>query len=301
MTDRIIDISDFGAFLKVENKLLVIQPKGGEKVTLPLVEVGVLLLSNQAVTLTHPVLSRLAEAGAMVVVTDEKHLPAGMLLPLQCNSVQTERIRIQSEAALPVKKRIWQQIISAKIANQGRLLTFLKGDDAGLMNLSQKVRSGDVNNVEARAAVIYWKELALMTKRERFADDANRFLNYGYAVLNAICARALCASGLHPSIGIHHHNKYNNFCLASDIMEPFRPMIDLSVFRIVGKYGPDAEMTRDLRTILISSVTRKVELESDAVPLFFALARLTGSLVACLAGKSKHLAIAENIFSEDLE
>ena len=299
MTDRIIDISDTGAFLKVENKLLVIVPKEGEKTTIPLVDVGVLLLSNRAVTLTHPVLSGLSDAGAMVVVTDEKHLPAGMMLPLQAHSLQSERFRIQADASLPVKKQIWKQIISAKIANQGKLLLLLQGDDSGLLKLAKKVRSGDSENLEARAAVIYWKALGIMAKRDRFADDANRFLNYGYAVLMAVCARALTASGLHPSLGVHHHNKYNNFCLASDIMEPFRPMIDYKVFNIVQKYGPDSEMNRNVRSLLISAVAERVSLDAESVPFFYALTRLCGSLVNVLAGKIKRVTIPEEIIMSE--
>lgn len=296
MTDRIIDISDTGAFLKVENKLLVISPENGEKVSVPLEDIGVLLLSNKAVSLTHPVLSQLAKNGGTFVVTDDKHLPSGMLLPLQSHSVQTERMRIQAEASLPVKKQIWKQLISAKISNQGTLLKKLNSENAGLLKMAKRVRSGDPDNLEARAAVIYWKNLGIVAKRKRFADDANRFLNYGYAVLNAACARALCASGLHPSLGIHHHNKYNNFCLASDIMEPFRPLVDSAVINIVKQYGSNAEMSREIRSSLISATTGRVSLDTESVPLFFALTRFCGSLVNCLSGKTKMLRIPEEIF-----
>jgi CRISP-associated protein Cas1 len=296
MTDRIIDISDSGAFLKVENKLLVIRLKDGNKTTIPLVDVGLLLLSNKAITLTHSVLSRLSEAGAIVLVSDDKHLPSAMMLPLQSNSIQTERIRIQTEATQPVKKQLWKQIIMAKINNQGELLKKVSGDDAGLLKLKTRVRSGDPDNIEARAAVIYWKTLGVFSKRERFADDANRFFNYGYAVLNALCARALCASGLHLSLGIHHHNQYNSFCLASDIMEPFRPLVDETVMNIVNKYGADAEMNREMRSDLISTATKRVLLDCESVPLFYAVTRIAGSLVNCLSGKSKKLTMPENIF-----
>ena len=298
MTDRIIDISDISAFLKIENKLLVIVPKQGEKVTIPLVEIGVLLLSNKCITLTHPVLARISEAGGTVIVTNEKHLPVGIMQPLQGNFVQSERINIQANATLPVKKQIWKQLVIAKITNQGKLLLKVNKNDAGLLELASNVRSGDPDNVEARAAAIYWKHLKIISKRDRFANDANRFLNYGYAVLMAACARAITASGLHPALGVHHHNKYNNFCLASDIMEPFRPLIDLAVLNILTEFDKNAEINKHIRQHLISSILGNVYLESEKVSLFYALTRLCSSMLSCLSKHSNHLIIPENIFTK---
>ena len=298
MTDRIIDISDTSAFLKVENKLLVIAPKQGEKVTIPLLEIGVLLLSNKCVTLTHPVLARISEAGGTIIVTNDKHLPVGIMQPLQGNFVQSERINIQANATLPVKKQIWKQLIISKITNQAKLLLTVNENDAGLLKLAYSVRSGDPDNIEARAAVIYWKHLNIMSKRDRFANDANRFLNYGYAVLMAACARALTASGLHPALGVHHHNKYNNFCLASDIMEPFRPLVDLTVLNILSEFDDNTEINKHIRQMLISSIMGNVYLESEKISLFYALTRLCSSLITCLSKKSNNLTIPENIFTK---
>ncbi len=296
MTDRIIDISETSAFLKVENRLLVIKIKE-QVTTIPLSDIAVLIISNPAITLTHSVLAQIANLGGIIVVSDNKYLPAGMLLPLQNHHIQTRRFINQAEASLPIKKKAWQEIISAKIRNQGEFLNDINGSDAGLIQMSKKVKSGDKDNLEAIAAKKYWKHFNIIEKRDRFGDDANMFLNYGYAVLHSMTARAICASGLHPALGINHHNKYNPFCLASDLMEPFRPIVDKAVYEI-SKLGK-TEINRETKAMLIKPLLGQLALNEEAQTIFYAITRLTSSLASIYEGKRKKLILPDYLFLDD--
>ncbi|MBE7559701.1 type II CRISPR-associated endonuclease Cas1 [bacterium] len=230
MTDRILDISQRSAYLKVRYGQLLLDFAGEETVSVPLSDIAVLVVAHPQVTYTQAVLAGLAKAGGVFVGCDEDHVPALMLLPLQSNYVVVERFARQAEAAWPVKKRLWQQIVRAKVAAQGELLRTLGRDAAAFDVLMDKVRSGDPSNVEAQASRRYWPALfGESFRRNREAADQNRLLNYGYAVLRATVARAVCAAGLHPALGLHHHNKYSGFPLADDLMEPFRPLVDRAV------------------------------------------------------------------------
>lgn len=199
--------------------------KRREEVTMPLADVAALIVSHPQVTYTHAVLPGLAAAGAIFVACDEKHLPAAMLLPLVAHSTQTERIGKQAALSLPTRKRLWQQIVQEQIYARARLLEERTGKDWGLTPMAAQVRSGDPQNLEGQAARIYWQNLFSPEpfRRDPEAEGLNSCLNYGYAVLRAAVARALCGAGLHPSLGLHHHNRYDPFCLADDFMEPFRP------------------------------------------------------------------------------
>ncbi|HJT36296.1 MAG TPA: type II CRISPR-associated endonuclease Cas1, partial [Pirellulales bacterium] len=212
----------------------MITPDGGGECSVPLTEIAVLIAAHPQVTFTQAVLGGLAAAGGIFIVCDERWLPAGMLLPLRGHHLQARRFQAQAAVAAPVKKRLWQQIVRAKIETQAQALETLHGDSAGLRPLVPLVRSGDPENIEARAARIYWPLLFAdeSFRRQWEAGDQNRLLNYGYAVLRAIVARALCAAGLHPTLGLHHHNQYSAFCLADDLMEPFRPVVDIVVARL---------------------------------------------------------------------
>ncbi|HVB33325.1 MAG TPA: type II CRISPR-associated endonuclease Cas1 [Patescibacteria group bacterium] len=263
MTNRVVDLSERPVRLSVRSSLLVIRDSsagmGGSatppvqeeqrwdgkdartyrwerlhdagELTIPLADVAVLIASHPQISLTHAVLSGLAAAGGIFVACDQKHMPASMLLPLAAHSLQAERFARQAAAPLPLRKRLWQEIVRAKIRAQARLLVERTGTDDGLCALVSQVRSGDPANVEARAARVYWVKLFGHTgfKRDPEGDGLNGRLNYGYAVLRAITARALCGAGLHPGLGIHHHNRYDAFPLADDLMEPFRPAVDRAV------------------------------------------------------------------------
>lgn len=259
MTERIIEIAERSAFLNLSNNLLSIRLPDRECVTVPVGEVQCLILANPAVTLTGALLAALAENGAVVVISGKDRLPAAMQLPLQGNYIQNERFRHQIDAKLPLRKRLWQAIIQEKIRRQAELLQKLHGSDFGLMNLSEKVRSGDPENIESRAAVIYWKNFWQKSfQRDRDAEDSNMMLNYGYAVLRAITARACCAAGLHPTIGVNHHNRYNAFCLADDLMEPFRTIVDETVYKLNPENQFVEELTQEHRRQLISSLQGKL-------------------------------------------
>jgi len=295
MTDRIIDISEQPARLSVRYDNLVIESDGQETQSLPLAELGVLVVSNPQVSFTHAVLSGLAAAGGAFIACDERHMPVGMLLPIAGHYVQAERFARQTEAALPTKKRLWQQIVQAKLKAQARLLQELRGDDGGLLALAERVRSGDPDNMEARASRLYWTALFEdpAFRRNREGEDQNRLLNYGYAVLRAIVARAVCAAGLHPSIGVHHHNRYDAFCLADDLMEPFRPLVDRAVVQYVGLYGADAPLDKGAKAALLESLTGRFTLDGEERALFDVAARCASSLAAVFEGKAKGLLLPE--------
>ncbi len=295
MLDRIIDISKSAASLRVENSLLVIAAADFETTKIPLDEVAVLLISHPAVVLTHAVLSELARNGAMTVCCDGKFQPAGMLLPLQSNFEQSLRFRKQLEAGAVLKKRLWQRIVSAKIANQHAFLRKCKIDLPALRRLADGVKSGDADNAEAVAAKLYWEKLDLIDRRDRNAGDANSLLNYGYAVLYAACARALCAAGLHPAAGIFHRNAYNPFCLASDMMEPFRVLVDEAACRIAAE-GGGAELDPAAKRILINAIlegTIKINGKREKVLRALAISADSLARIYCGEGDRKELLLPQ--------
>jgi len=295
MTDRMVDLSEEPARLAVRNGLLVIVRENGEEATVPLDDLGVLVVSHPQVTFTQAVLSGLVESGGAFVTCNAARLPVGMLLPIDAHYIQTERFALQARAALPVRKRLWRQIVSAKVKAQGRLLQTLYGYDRGLIALSGRVRSGDPSNIEAQASRRYWPALFAdeSFRRDRNAEDQNRFLNYGYAILRAIVARAATAAGLHPSVGIHHHNRYNSFCLADDLMEPLRPRVDRAVWELVKARGKQAPMDREAKGALLGGITARMEVAGESRSIFEAASRMASSLVAVFEGERKGLIIPE--------
>ena len=295
MTERIIDISETPARLSVRYEQLVVEREDEPKETVPLSELAVLVVSNPRVIYTHAVLCGLAAAGGVLITCDERHMPIGMMLPLQAHYVQAERFALQAQAPLPTKKRLWQQIVQAKVRAHGSCLKELRGDDGGLNALASRVRSGDPDNLEARASRLYWTALFddPAFRRDRDAEDQNRLLNYGYAVLRAIVARAACACGLHPSLGLHHHNRYDAFCLADDLMEPFRPFIDRAVARLIDEDGPHASLDRDTKRALLQALTGRITLAGEERTIFDVAARCASSLAAVFAGERKRLILPE--------
>lgn len=252
MIERIIEIAETSARLHLENGLAVVSVAGERPVTVPVGEIGCLLIANPAITITGALLAALAENHAIVVISDTKRLPVAMQLPLQGNVVQTERFQKQLNVPLPLKKQLWKTTVKAKIRRQSNLLIELHGDDCGLLKLVDSVRSGDPENMEAQAARIYWKRLfGDFFLRDREADDANLMLNYGYVIIRALVARACCAVGLHPSLGINHHNRYDIYCLADDLMEPFRPIVDKCVHQL-NPHNDREKLTKEIRQKLLS-------------------------------------------------
>ncbi|MBQ9335888.1 MAG: type II CRISPR-associated endonuclease Cas1 [Lentisphaeria bacterium] len=259
MTDRIIEISDTAAGLTLENGLLKASFPDRPQVTVPVAEIQCLILANPAIRISGALLAALAENKAVVLISGPNRMPAAMQFPLSGNYLQTERFHAQIDAPKPLSKRLWQTIVKAKIVRQADLLMECRQQDFGLYSLPAKVLSGDPQNVEARAAAIYWKHLFNRPfTRDRSAPDSNLLLNYGYAVLRAMTARACCAAGLHPTLGVNHHNRYDPFCLADDLMEPFRPVVD----RAVRNLNPDnleiAGLPAAARREILSALLGKV-------------------------------------------
>jgi len=294
MIDRIVEIAT-PARLSVRDAQLVIERPQVDQLTLPFTtpvnEIAVLLLAHPQISLSQAVLSRIAEAGGSVITIDGKFLPASMLLPVQSHFIQTERFAHQMELSVPTRKRLWQQIVRAKIKAQGELLRELHGSDQGLIALSARVRSGDQGNLEAQAARRYWQHLFPGKPFRRGSDevDQNRHLDYGYTVLRAAVARALCAAGLHPSIGLQHSNRYNPFCLAADVMEPFRPLIDRCVAQWIAREDATAPLDSRTKSWLIGAVTARYIYEREDRTLFDILLRVANSLAKCITGEQRDL------------
>ena len=294
MRNRILEIGQSPARLRIERQQLVIQLEEGTPHLIPLDDVAVVIVSHPQVSYTQAVLSELVSHGGTFVTCDKSRMPNGMLLPLDSHSTQTENFREQFSLPLPRAKRLWQQLVQSKIAMQAALLTEQNGTDSGLAALRPLVRSGDPTNVEARAARRYWTALfGSDFRRDRQAEDHNRLLNYGYAVLRAATARAVCAAGLHPSVGLHHHNRYNSWCLADDLMEPYRPLVDRSVIRITAERELIPELNQFIRAELISSLTGDVRIDGQGRTLFDALSLTAQSLSQAISDKMTSLVLPE--------
>ncbi len=267
--------------------------------TIPLEDIAVVIASHPQISYTQAVLAGLAAAGGIFVACNEKHLPIAMLLPLESHSTQTERFARQAEMPLPLKKRLWQQIIRSKLRAQAGLLEERTGQDWGLSMLASQVRSGDPKNLEARAARIYWKALFNPSadgqefRRDFEAEGVNACLNYGYAVLRAIVARALCGTGLHPGLGLHHHNRYNPFCLADDLMEPFRPVVDRVVRRLTDARGPNVPLDKESKKTLLEGLLARFTCENESRTLFDWVGRSAASLVASVESGERELFIPQ--------
>lgn len=259
-------------------------------------DLGFVVLDHWQITLTHPLLAALAQNNVAVISCDHTHHPIGLHLPLYANTLQSERYRAQIEASEPQRKQLWAQLIRQKIKNQAAVLasTGRVSEAKYLMAMCNSVKSGDTGNVEAKASARYWQHLFGHIEgftRKRDGPPPNPWLNYGYAILRAIVARALVASGLLPTLGLHHHNRYNPFCLADDMMEPFRPYVDLLVHKLVGEFGVREGVDREIKAELLSVPYIDVEIEDEESPLMIAVQYSCQSLVKCFDGESRKLAL----------
>lgn len=291
MSDRILDISEEAAHLSVRHSNLLIRRNEKPDVTLPLQEVGVVITSHPAISCTAALLAGLSAAGSAIIVCDEKRLPVGMMLPIQGHSVQTERMGQQISAKEPLRKRLWQEVVRSKIHSQAAALKLETGNDGGLALMARRVRSGDPDNIEAQAARRYWGALfdGDGFRRDPSLEGTNAVLNYGYAVLRAMTARSICGTGLHPSIGLHHHNRYSQFVLADDLMEPFRPVVDRATRDIVATWGADTEVTKEVKAMLFESLTGRYRLHGEERTLFDIISRLASSLAGAFGRTAGHL------------
>lgn len=288
MADRLLDFAEKGAFLRVQDAQLRVERGGALVASVPVKEIAVIILAHPRVTCTQSLFCALMESGGALVTCDRQHLPAGMLLPTAGHFAQAERFAAQASAKQPRKKRVWKQIVRQKILAQADTLATVRGETHGLRELAKQVRSGDPSNVEAQAARRYWGALFAEDgfRRRREGGGANSLLNYGYAVLRAIVARAICAAGLHPSLGVHHHNRYNAYCLADDLMEPYRPLVDEVVVELVGSYGADVELDRTTKPALLEAVGGRYCADGEVRSTFDLAARTASSLAQVFLGES---------------
>jgi CRISPR-associated protein Cas1 len=295
MTSRIVDFAEAPARLRVRLGQLLVERAEEPDASIPLSDLAVVVVSHPQVTYTQAVLSGLAEVGATFVACDPRHLPVGMLVPLVGHDTQVERFAAQARASRPLRKRLWKQIVRAKIQAQAAVLEDMHGTDHGLRALVAQVRSGDPANVEARAARRYWPRLFadLNFRRNPDNEDQNLLLNYGYAVLRAIVARAICACGLHPCLGIHHHNRYDAFCLADDLMEPFRPTVDHAVAEYVAAHDAVYGLEKAAKQAIVSQLTGRYLLDGEQRALFDTATRMASSLAQVFLGKADRLDLPE--------
>lgn len=276
------------AHLSFSNAQLVIDIKGEQKITktIPIEDIGVVIIEHPQITLSMSVLDALIKANVAVVSCDDHYMPSGMFLPLDGHNTQTERIRNQLNASEPLKKQLWQQTIKCKIENQAAVLEKLGIDGNRLKLLASKVLSGDSSNLEAQAAAYYWQQLyGSDFVRSRKMESPNAQLNYGYAILRSLVARALSASGMYPSVGIHHRNKYNAFCLADDIMEPYRPFVDWQIINMFDGTELETGLTKDQKIKLLSLPQLDISIQQLTRPLFHAVSITTASLYKCFDGE----------------
>lgn len=261
--------------------------------TIPIEDIGVVVLDHKQITITQALLAKLLENNCAVITCDDRHLPTGLLLPLEGNTLQSERFNDQIDASLPLKKQLWQQTVQAKIHNQASVLKRLRQTEVGNMSAWEKdVRSGDSDNLEGRAAVYYWKNLFPDIDgflRDRDGKAPNNLLNYGYAILRAIIARALVSSGMLPTFGIHHHNRYNAYCLADDIMEPYRPYVDELVVNFTIRNGYPEELTTEVKSTMLSIPVLDVVINGQRSPLMIAATQTTASLYKCFSGELRKI------------
>ena len=294
-------------YLSLRNAQLVLRKPDADKLeeafkqdaerTIPIEDIGVVVLDNRRITITTGAMEALLGNNCAIITCDSTNLPVGLMLPLSGNTTQSERFRNQIDASLPLKKQLWQQTIRQKILNQATVLN--KNTGAIVKNMqvwANEVKSGDPDNLEARAAAYYWRNLFPSLPnfvRGREGDPPNNLLNYGYAILRACVARGLVGSGLLPTLGIHHHNRYNAYCLADDIMEPYRPFVDDLVINIMQKYPDYTELTQSIKTALLMIPSLDVMLDGKRSPLMIAVGQTTASLAKCFNGELRKIAYPE--------
>ena len=279
----------------VKNDTLPESFKRTSEVTKPIEDIGVVVLDHKQITITSGALEALLENNCAIITCDSKSMPIGLMLPLYGNTTQNERFRQQLDASLPLMKQLWQQTIKAKIENQAVVLKEYSDVETKCMNVwAADVKSGDSNNLEARAAAYYWKNLFQIEgfTRDRDGIPPNNLLNYGYAILRAVVARGV-VSGLLPTLGIHHHNRYNAYCLADDVMEPYRPYVDRLVCGMI-KQGVDyTELTKELKAQLLTIPVLETHIAGKRSPLMVAVGQTTASLYKCFSGELRKISYPE--------
>ena len=298
--ESVLDVGGYGDKVRLDAGRLTVQRKDGTSTPVLLDDVAVLMLSEQGTSVSTAVLAELAKRGATAVVCDRSHIPVGIFQPIAAHTRQTGILLRQIAVRPLLRARLWQRIVRAKISAQARALTRYGRRDAELEALAKDVRRGDVQNAEGHAALRYWRRLGLFERRDRFAHDANMLLNYAYAVLHGSAVRALCCAGLNTSLGVNHCGPANPHCLASDIMEPFRPVADCAVRDWLtvnpGTFDLTPQCKRHLLGALLSSRWRTTQ---GIMPFFLAMSHAAVSLRDCLLGNSVDLDVPTQVFGED--
>lgn len=291
------------AYLRFKDGQLVISlpegsmlPEKDRTITIPIEDIGIVVIEHPQITLTHHLINALLENNVALITCDSRHMPAGLLLPLEGNTTQQERFRYQINASEPLRKQLWQQTVRQKIMNQAAVLKQQGGKTENMKHWAEQVKSGDSQNHEGRAAAWYWGALfnsALDFRRDPDGSAPNNLLNYGYAILRATVARSLVASGMLPTLGIHHHNRYNAYCLADDMMEPYRPYVDQLVLQIIdGNEIPD-ELTKIHKTKLLQIPVLDVTINDRRSPLMLATQQTAASLAKCFRGELRKIEFPE--------
>ena len=291
MLKRTIVLSNPASLRLKDNQMKIsLKQEPEDEKSVPIEDVGVLLIENQQVSVTIPLLNALSDANVAVVFCDAKSLPHSVLLPLSSNSTQGETLRLQMAATEPMKKNLWKQIVEAKIKNQAKLLERY-GRNANILKVHYThVLSGDSDNREGIAARLYWQELmGADFVRTRDEEGINALLNYGYAVLRAATARALIGSGIMPSIGLFHHNRSNPFPLADDVMEPFRPFVDDVVVQLCEE--EKFELNKETKSALVNVLYCDTQFDKVTRPLQVGLSLMTASLSKCFGKESNKLSL----------
>lgn len=281
--------------LLLKNQQLVIEsaefdtPK-----TVPVEDIGFVIFDHPQISFTMKLVEQLNAFNVGVVFCDSNHLPSSMLLSLDSNHIQTEIFNLQVTASEPLKKALWKQTIEAKINNQAAMLVKQGRSAQDLKNLARTVKSGDVENREGFAARLYWQRMfGNEFYRDRFGPPPNHFLNYGYSILRSAVARSLAGSGLLATLGIHHHNRYNSYCLADDIMEPYRPYVDEMVVELFQNYPDSFSVEKEHKAELLKLLAIDVEIGDVKRPLMVALSITTASLARCFSGENRKIVYPE--------
>ena len=263
--------------------------------TIPIEDIGIIVLDHKQITITNALMAALLDNNVAIITCNDQHLPIGLTLPLEGNHIQSERFRQQIDASEPLRKQMWQQTVSAKITGQAEVLAHQGIENGNMLAWAKQVRSGDADNLEGRAAAYYWRNVFQDSNfiRGREGEPPNNLLNYGYAIVRALMARALVAAGLLPTLGIHHHNRYNAYCLADDIMEPYRPFVDELVIDIMHRVADISQLTTEIKRDLLGITTVDVTIDNHRSPLQIAIQTTANSVQKCFTGEARKIIYPE--------
>ncbi len=287
MIKRIVEVSN-PSYLHLKNKQLLIEQNHQVIAQVPIEDIGALILEHSAINITQPLIIECQKHNASIIFCDEKHLPYSTILPLaEGNKLHQKILKQQINITEPVRKNLWKQVIQHKITNQANTLKRFDKPFMYLQKLSNEVKSGDTTNRESLAAQYYWR--ALFGKdfvRDQNADGVNAILNYGYAIIRAMIARGIVASGLHPAIGLFHHNQYNGLCLADDLMEPLRPWVDNVAYQL-HQENANISITQEVKTPFLNLISENVKFKNKQMPLMVSINYLMADLKRNFAKESK--------------